>query len=218
MRFKKWYIPGIISAIFVPVLFYLLSKNYIKSHPQQFAFEIHLFNLNDCTENISNEFVTNMLNSELSYDYKMIGIDSLDNKIINNVQATINEMRSKRQINKGLLIQFSPKSSLQTVICLHELCYMNSIKRYINYEDKLLMIPYLDGDGDRGPILICGTGLYRNKQEQKGITQYLREMNLKFFKAGKEILILYFTFVLAIIWIQNRNNKKTQHLPSLKST
>lgn len=199
---------GIISAIFVPKLFYSLSKNYIKSHPQQFAFEMHLFNLNDCTENISNEFATNMLNSELSYTYKMIGIDSLDNKIINNVQASINEMRSKKLVNKGLLIQFSPKSSLQTVISLHELCVLNNIMRYINYEDKLLMIPYLEGDRDGEPILICGTGLFRNKQERKGITQYLKEIDLNFLKAGKEILMLYFTFVLAIIWIRNRNQIK----------
>ena len=177
MCFKKWYIPGIISAIFVPILFYSLSKNYIKSHPQQFAFEMHLFNLNDCTENISNEFVTNMLNSELSYTYKMIGIDSLDNKIINNVQATINEMRTKKLVNKGLLIQFSPKSSLQTVISLHELCFINSIMRYINYEDKLLMIPNV---GDER----IGYSCYRYSpflfKDKIGIKYFLREMNLKF--------------------------------------
>ena len=195
---RKYYVPGLISLIFLPIAFIFFAVDKIKI-PKQYVQE-HM-PLSSKDSNRIKEFTPKYF-SNIKREY-IISSDELANKnVLKEALDELNQLAESIKPKAVIRFKILDEAPLQEFVNLFDWLYENDIKRYA-FIDNYLYIASI-------PIYETVTAGFANcVVNDPNITQYLNPNIVKFnfhnyWTYGKELILLYFIFLLSIILIKKK--------------
>jgi hypothetical protein len=134
--FKKlYYIPGIISLVIVPVLFYYYGSRYLKTINQG---KIDLFWFDpELTKKYPEVFSGQYPQKRNYIDIELTGDEQGDKVKLNFAQVRIREILAQNDSTVGIHFNFSSNSEYWTFVKALDILRMEGAKTYMPYENNL---------------------------------------------------------------------------------
>lgn len=193
--FRKYYVPGMISLIFLPLVFIFFAFNKLNVS-KQYTQEINLLPLKDsCRVNeIFPYFIRNFKNEYIITNDKLV-----NQKLLKKASVELNELVKTNNEKEGILFKVPDDTHMQEYINLYDWLYENDVKRYLFLNNYLFCIPITLNEEKLGGFTNCV--LYDHNIIQYSNTKEVELFVNDYWKHGRELMLLYLLFLLSIITI-----------------
>lgn len=143
LKKKSWYIPGIISLIILPLLFFHFTKRYYRTLNIN-AIQIYWPDY-DLIERNPDFFKSYRGHYPPERDYRIIeltGHKETDKTKLNSAQIKIRELLAASDTSKGVHFIFGKESEYWSFIKAVDICRVEMAETYMPYENNLWLYTY----------------------------------------------------------------------------
>lgn len=194
---RLYYVPGIISLLVIPLVFWFYVSNYI----EQNDYRVISFNMppKDHFENYPEE------NYKVNYHYKEVNVPvNFSKETEDNFFKLIKNLQEKNIDKSGIKFQFNSENTYNDIIQLLNLMEKTEQGRYLfDFKDDNFYVIHdkVSTDLEVSPIFICGGVLNLPTEEMEVSYLYLiRDFIQNIPKSSYPIIIGYFLLVICTIF------------------
>ena len=196
---KRYYIPGMISLILLPIICFYYLKPHIKTETCLVVAYPSKYN-----PNIKNDlrYDTTQLsrpeNRREYIDFVLNGNESINNKILDSFEIRNQTLVKMKDTIHGLHLLFGKTVNWGNVVKAINICFKDSFPRFMIYEDNLWTLYQNITPEIRESIL---KGRQEQKEENTKIIQdkVAEVYNMSFIDKYKGIIIIWPTIILFFI-------------------
>jgi hypothetical protein len=197
---KIYYLPGLISLIFLPILCY--QFNFYKIPKEQRMLEVTMWNPRDTLEYpqfgnplkfVNDKFVKIKLNGEAS-----------DKTKLKFTQLVIRDLIKQNASTEGIEVIFDQKANYSSLVELYNLCEIEGPLMYCYFENKFWVFKHPITKGMASLTPICGISAFQPNE----FTTTRKDSDLfKFFVVNKIMALVSSALFLVLSFLVIRGAK-----------
>jgi hypothetical protein len=138
---RIYYVPGMISLIFIPIFSYLLIKKHLKEIWSQRCVEIVM-----CSKDTTSWFCCKCVYPHRNYIIKYLtGNETGDAKVLDSINSLANSLRSNEDTINGIKVIFQDHAKYKSFIKIIDICKINKIPKYMAVDNEFVLVfDYID--------------------------------------------------------------------------